>query len=259
VTLRILPVVNLVLLVTAASVDGTVFEFEFPSHPESYGGTCDYSPTELEEAWFNRLSEKDRRTLQTTPDEKYPSTFQLAGHRDQFVSWWGIVRDIKRLPNGKGATLLIQNTYDDGQTDCNRQTVQIYGAGDFEANLTELPKDIIPLVLVRVYGVVTDERENRPVIKADYMRVWHWLQFNFMDFGEDHSNPEWKKRQNLPKDALIYDIISQAYYLERLGPTKEEWEQIKAYHRRLEGATREKPTPRKSANETITITPSPSP
>lgn len=219
-TFRIFRVVNLVLLLGAASVDGTVFEFEFSSDREGYGGTCDYSPTELEKTWFNRLSKKDRITLQTTTDEKYQSKFLLAGHRDQFVSWWGIVRDIKRVPNGKGATLLIQNTYDDGQTDCNRQTVQIYGAGDFEADLTELPQDIIPLVLVRVYGVVTGEREKRSVIKADYVRVWHWFRFNFMDFGEDHSNPEWKKRQNLPPDALIYDLMSQDYYLQRLGPTK---------------------------------------
>ena len=78
--------------------------------------------------------------------------------------------------------------------------------------LQSFPRDIIPLVLVRVYGVVTGEREKRSVIKADYVRVWHWFRFNFMDFGEDHSNPEWKKRQNLPPDALIYDLMSQDYY-----------------------------------------------
>ena len=164
--------------------------------------------------------------------------FQLDGHRDQFVSWWGIVRDIRRASTGKGAALLLQNTYDDGQTDCNFQTVMLNGAGDFEEDLSELPMDIIPLVLVRVYGVVTGKRETRPVLSAEYVRVWHWFQFNLMDFGEDHSNPEWKKRRNLPSDALIYYLISPEYYLERLGPTKEEWEQIKAYHRRLQ-ATKE--------------------
>jgi hypothetical protein len=234
------PIIPFVLLITVSSAWATVFEFEFASDAKGYGGTCDYSPTKLESRWFSKLSEKDRSTLQTPAGEKYPSSFHLAGHQNEFVSWWGVVRKIKRS-GSNSASLLIQNTYDDGQTDCSFQTVQLYGAGDFEVDLSELPRDIIPLVLVRVYGVVTETREGRPVIKADYVRVWHWFRFNFMDFGEDQTNPEWKRRRKLPPNALIYDLMSTEYYLQRLGPTKEEWEEIKAYHRdRLPEAAKEK-------------------
>lgn len=234
-----LRIVALVWLITVTSADATVFEFEFTSDAKGYGGTCDYLPTTVESTWFNKLSEKDRSTLQSSEDDKYPSSFHLAGHQNEFVSWWGIVRKITRS-GGKKATLLIQNTYDDGQTDCNFQTAGFYGAGDFEADLSELPQDIIPLVLVRVYGVVTGTRDSHPVIKADYVRVWHWFRFNLMDYGEDHTNPEWIRRRKLPPGALIYYMISTDYYLERLGPTREEWEEIKAYHRdRLAKAAKE--------------------
>jgi hypothetical protein len=226
-TFRVIP---LVLLLTGTSVYATVFEFEYTSDAKGYGGTCDYRPTKLEQTWFSRLGADKRSTLQTEASEEFPSTFKLDGHENEFVSWWGIVRNISKS-GSNGATLLLQNTYDDGQTDCNFQTVSLYGAGDFEADLTNLPQDIIPLVLVRVYGVVTGAREQRPVIKAEYVRVWHWFRFDFMDYGEDRTNPEWKKLRHLPADTPVYWMLSTDYYLERLGPTKEEWDHIKAYHR----------------------------
>jgi hypothetical protein len=221
------------LLFSTRLANGTIVEFSIDKAPLPglSVGTCGYSPTEVEKIWFDQLSEDDQATIQLKSDE-IESRFQLAGHDNQFVSWFGIVRAINRDPEGKGATLLIQNTYSDGLTDCHTQTVEISGAGDFEIMLSELPDDIIPLVLVRAYGFVTGKQEQRPVINADYIRVWHWFQFNFMDFGEDHSNPEWKKRQKLPEGETIYHIgVSRRYYEERLGPTSEEWDEIAAFHR----------------------------
>ena len=196
-------------------------------------GTCEYSPTATEKTFYDRLNEADRTTFHSKPsDEGEKSAFTLRGHNGKFVSWFGVVRDIKRNANNSGAILLIQNTYFSGVTDCHIQTVEINGAGDFEIELSELPEELIPLVLVRVYGIVSRESDGRPVVKADFVRVWHFGQYNFMDFGEDHSNPEWRKRIKLPPGERIYHIGASAkYYAERLGPTTEQREEIAAFHR----------------------------
>jgi len=221
------------LIITAGLTYGTEVEFSIDKPtPGNSVGTCEYEPTKTEKIWFDRLSEDDRVTYESMPDDGISSKFTLSGHRDQFVSWWGIVRNIERHPDGTHARLLIQNTYGDPLTDCHTQTVDIGGAGDFETVMTPIPKDLIPLVLVRVYGKVTDEHDGRPVITADYLRVWHWFQFNFMAHAADHGNPEWKKRRKLEEDDRIYHIgVSLKYYADRLGPTKEEWEEIVAFHR----------------------------
>src|SRR4051794_28988654 len=129
-------------------------------------GTCEYSPTEVEKPFFLRLGEQGQSTIETRPGELGAAGehFTLARHRGQFVSWFGIVRHIFRTGWPHSGRFLIQNTYFGGFTNCHTQTVEINGGGDFEAELSALPEDIIPLVLVRVYGVVRGENEGRPVI-----------------------------------------------------------------------------------------------
>jgi hypothetical protein len=214
----------------ASGHDAATVEFSIDKPPLAGAvGTCEYSPTSAEKAFYDRLSEADRSTFDGDLGGK--QTFKLSGHEGKFVSWLGIVREINQEPDG--LHLLIQNTYFEGLTDCHTQTVEIYGAGDFEINLSQAPDELIPLVLVRVYGVVTEKHENRPVVTADYLRVWHFGQFNFMDFGNDHSNPKWRKSIRLPRgDKMIYHIgVSPQYYADRLGGTHEQWEQIAAFHR----------------------------
>jgi hypothetical protein len=224
--------------ISACEKRGTIIEFspDLPPPPFIGGGTCDYGPTKTEKKLYDRLSESSRITLQTKPGESSDGShaFKLQGHKGEFVSWWGIVRDIKRNPNGSGGTLLIENKYFDGYSDCYLfESISNNGRGDFETELTDLPGDLVPLVLVRVYGVITREQDNRAVVKADYVRVWHWGQFAFFSYGEDHGNPEWKKRVKLPADENPYILFgSKSYYLDHLGPTAEQWEMLRKYYRR---------------------------
>jgi hypothetical protein len=231
-----IPLAITLLFVSSSLCAETLVEFSMDKTPlENAVGTCEYGPADVEKPFFIRLSEEGQSTIETKPGElgEMVEHFTLAGHRGQFVSWFGIVRHIYRTGWPHRGRLLLQNTYFSGFTDCHTQTVEINGGGDFEAELSSLPDDIIPLVLVRVYGVVRGENEGRPVIEADYVRVWHFFQFNFMDYGADHSNPEWRKRIKLPEGERIYHIgVSPKYYEERLGPTFEEWREIREYHRR---------------------------
>jgi hypothetical protein len=145
----------------------------------------------------------------------------LQGHRNQFVSWWGIVRDIKRNQHGRGGRLLIENKYFHRYTDCNFQTISINGGGDFDSDLMDIPEDLVPLILVRVYGIVREDSSGRPLIKAEYVRAWH--QFRFTDFGEDRGNPEWKKDAKLVPDENPYMIKDGGtYYRDHLAPTTQQ-------------------------------------
>jgi hypothetical protein len=227
-----------IALFSAASVmrAQTLVEFSMDKAPLDHGvGTCVYDPTDTEKFFFDRLSEERQMTVESGPGDSGEAgeTFSLAGHQGQFVSWLGIVRHIMRVGWPHHGRLLIQNTYFTGLTDCHTQTVEINGAGDFEADLLDLPDEVIPLVLVRVYGRVRGGNDGLPVIDADYVRVWHFFQFNFMDYGVDHSNPEWRSRIKLPPDETVYHIgVSRRYYEERLGPTPQEEAEIADYHRR---------------------------
>jgi hypothetical protein len=225
--------------ISACERRGTIIEFSPDLPPPTFigGATCDYRPTNIEKKFYDRLSESARITLQTKPGEFSDESraFKLQGHKGEFVSWWGIVRDIKPNPNGRGGTLLIENKYFDGYTDCNLfESISINGGGDFEAELTDLPDNLIPLVLVRVYGVTTREQNSRPVIKADYVRVWHWRQFAFFSYGDDHGNPEWKKRLKLPADENPYVLlrVAKSYYPDHLGPTPEQLEILRPFYQR---------------------------
>ena len=228
--LYVLALVDFFCLATSG-LGATIVEFSIDKAPLGglAVGTCEYLPTATEKPFYNRLSEADQSTFNGSRGGK--RTFKLAGHDGKFVSWFGIVREINREPDS--VTLLIQNTYFDGLTDCHIQTVDIYGAGDFGIKLSQVPEELIPLVLIRVYGVVTGKHENRPVVAADYLRVWHFGQFNFMDFGKDRSNPKWRKSIHLPPgDKMIYHMgVSPQYYADRLGGMHEQWEQIAAFHR----------------------------
>ena len=83
-------------------------------------------------------------TMQDKPGEfgDENNSFTLQGHGGQFVGWFGIVRDIERNSNNSGGFLLIENKYSMGLTDCDIQTVEINGGGDFKTELATIPDDI---------------------------------------------------------------------------------------------------------------------
>jgi hypothetical protein len=80
---------------------------------------------------------------------------------------------------------------------------------------------------------VTHENSLRPVIKADYVRVWHFGQFAFFDYGEDRGNPEWKKNVERHSHENPYIEARKAgYYRSHLGPTPEQLQQLRKYYGR---------------------------
>lgn len=223
---------------TSCQKHTTLVEFSPDIPPPTFigGATCDYRPTILEKRFYDKLSEADRITIQDKPGESsnVSYAFKLKGHDAQLVSWWGIVRNIKCNSDHRSGTLLIENKYFHGNTDCNFQSISINGGGDFEIRLTNIPDDLVPLVLVRVYGIVTHESRDRPLIKADYVRVWHWGQFRFWNFGEDHGNREWKKNAKPATDENPYLIRDggRTYYHDHLGPTKKQQEILDHFYRK---------------------------
>ncbi len=204
-------------------------EFSRDVKPPGFLGTVNYTPTDTEKRFYSRLAEEQRVTTRE-PELDKSLNFSLGGHDGEFVSWYGIIRSITPGLKGGPSTLLLENKYSHELHDAHIQTVSINGAGDFLASASDLPKDLLPLELVRVYGTVKVDEKGTPVVRAEYIRVWRWFQFNFMEFGEDHSNPDWRKRITLNGDRVYSSRVSPEYYVQRLGPTNEEAARIKAFH-----------------------------
>jgi hypothetical protein len=177
-------------------------------------GTCDYKPAVLEAPFFSRLGDKEKTNGGMLQD------YSIHGKTGKSVAWFGVVRGITP-PGEKGGdlTLLVQHKYFDGLTDCHIMLVQWTGGGDFTAKLKADTAAIPALSLVRVYGTVTRETAGLPEVRVDYIRVWPWMTFTFMDLaGNDHSNPRWKKAATAAGSANVYDPYpNQNYYLNVLG------------------------------------------
>ncbi len=176
--------------------------------------TCIYKPVAQEAPFFNRLSDGEKT------NGSMLRGYSIRGKIGSRVAWFGIVRGITP-PQEKGGevTLLVEHKYFDGMTDCHIMLVQWTGDGDFTARLNVDPSAIPALALVRVYGAVTGETAGVPEIKVDYIRVWPWMTFTFMDLaGNDHSNPRWKKYADLGSSGNVYDPYpDENYYLHLLG------------------------------------------
>jgi hypothetical protein len=98
--------------------------------------------------------------------------------------------------------------------------VSLYGAGDFQVFIPgKVTAEQIPkLALIRVYGKVADGDATRPVVVPEYIRVWDWGRFTFMDYGKDKSNPAWVKLRKIDPDDVYDSRVSKEYYEARLGP-----------------------------------------
>lgn len=177
-------------------------------------GTCAYKPVAQEAPFFNQLSDAEKT------NGGMLQSYSIHGKTGAHVAWFGIVRGITP-PAEKGGevTLLVQHKYFDGLTDCHIMLVQWTGGGDFTAKLTVDPAAIPALALVRVYGTVTGETARVPEVRVDYIRVWPWMTFTFMDLaGNDHSNPRWSKPATAVGAANVYaPFPNQNYYLNVLG------------------------------------------
>ncbi len=145
--------------------------------------------------------------------------YSIHGKTGTYVAWFGIVRGITPpAESGGEVTLLVEHKYFDGATDCHIMLVQWTGGGDFTAKLKVDPAAIPALSLVRIYGTVTGEKFSVPEVRVDYIRVWPWRTFNFMDLtGNDHTNPRWKKSARVSGMDVYNPYPRDDYYFTLLG------------------------------------------
>jgi hypothetical protein len=175
--------------------------------------TCAYKPTAREAPFFNQLGAGEKTNGSAL------HSYSIHGKKGTHVAWFGIVRGITPpAETGGQTTLLIEQKYFDGLTDCHIMLVQWTGDGDFTAKLQVNPGAIPALALVRVYGTVTAETAGLPEVQVDYIRVWPWMTFTFMDLaGNDHSNPRWKKYAQVSGKDVYDPYPNENYYLNVLG------------------------------------------
>jgi hypothetical protein len=151
-------------------------------------------------------------------DSGSPNVHSLHGPIGRRIAWFGIVREVVEDKPKDETRLLVEMTYFDGLTDLHQQIVSLFGAGDFRVLVPGTGHRIEKLSLVRVYGKVVDERGGVPNVAAQFVRVWRWKLFAFMNYGEDRSNPQWVKLRKIGSGPEIYSSEpDELYYEERLG------------------------------------------
>lgn len=212
---RALLVVVAVLLSAAPGVaqEGrTRVEFSAPLPPPANGalGTTFYAATKSEKELTKEWTEKE---LAADSDD-VDSLQQFGAKR---VSWFGIVREVSADTEKAETELLVEMKYFDGLTDTHLQIVSIYGAGDFRVVIPGVEHKIERLSLVRIYGKVEANPGAVPKLTADYVRVWNWGLFAFMDYGKDKSNPQWIKLRKVAADDMYSSSPNRRYYEQRLG------------------------------------------
>jgi len=176
--------------------------------------TCAYKPVISEAPFYSRLSEPEK-----TNDTAFGGNYTMHGKTGTYVAWFGIVRGITPpAESGGEVTLLVEHKYFDGETDCHIMLVQWTGGGDFTAKLKVNSAAIPALSLVRVYGTVTGEKLSVPEVRVDYIRVWPWRTFTFLDLmGNDHTNPRWKKISQVSGPDVYNPYPKNDYYFTLLG------------------------------------------
>lgn len=181
-------------------------------------GTCGYQPTEKEAPFYKRLDSSELVT-----GSSFTKAYSIQKKQDHYVSWFGIVRGIVDAKPDGATTLLLEQKFFDGMTDCHIMLVSLAGSGDFHATLGPIQESILPLTLVRIYGKVSGEKSGVPQVNVEYLRVWPWLTFTFMDMGpENKGNPQWAKYCRLCEGGRMYNPYpDKNYYLNVLGDPKE--------------------------------------
>ena len=182
-------------------------------------GTCGYKPTDKEAPFFKRLEPEELVTGSAFADKEY----SIHGKQGKYVSWFGVVRGVLDTKPDGSMTLLLEQKAFDGLTDCHIMLVSHAGLGDFQATLGPMEGTILPLMLIRAYGKVDNEKDGIPHLMVEYVRVWPWLTFTFADIGPgDKSNPQWAKYCKVCKRGRIYNAFpDKNYYLGVLGDPKE--------------------------------------
>jgi hypothetical protein len=224
---------------------GVVIEMSKPQKGGGGLGTAGYGATAKEEPFLDKVTEKrvSFRSAVKLPkpsnmtDEEWEKfqkegekqreqekakripveTYQLADQANEYVGWFGIVRDSSADEKTGVTTLTLEHKYFDGMVDLHQQIVSINGAGDYTATLSKASTALPKLSLVRIYGKVVKGADGKATIAAEYVRVWEWGLFAFMDYGKDKSNPKWVALRKVPGNKSYTSRPSSSYYESLLG------------------------------------------
>ncbi len=171
-------------------------------------------PSNVSEAeWAKMQAEQGKAKDRLTPAAQY----RLADQAGKYVGWFGIVREQTWSEKNNATSMLIEHKYFDGMTDLHIQVVSLYGAGDFRVALPGRVANIPKLSLVAVYGKVSKKAAGMAQIDPEYVRVWDWGLFTFMDYGVDKSNPTWVKLRKVEGKDAYSPRPTRQFYEERLG------------------------------------------
>ena len=210
------------LLAAALAMHGsTVIETEKVKELKPTGSlsTCAYTPAATEEPFFSKLDKSEVAT------GSFMEPYSIHKKKDKNVAWFAIVRGA--TPEAGSATrftLLLEQKFFDGLTDCHIMMVSVAGSGDFQATVETDGKTSIPMLsLVRVYGTVVKEENGIPTVTAGYIRVWPWHTFTLTDLGpEDKGNPKWRRLCKPCKSGRVYNPYpAESWYLNVLGDPKD--------------------------------------
>lgn len=168
-----------------------------------------------EEEWKKMEKENIEREKTLISVEDY----ELKQRIGEYVGWFGIVRKTEYDATKDQTNLLIEHKYFDGATDLDLQVVSIYGAGDFHVVIPGQVRESLvpPLSLICAYGKVSKGRDDVPTLTAEYIRVWDWGLFTFMDYGKDKSNSNWTKLRKVAGGEAYSSQPTLDFYEERLG------------------------------------------
>jgi hypothetical protein len=239
----IAPVLSLFFVQAVRAEIGVPIRQSVPFNAGSGDGTIGYVPLNDEKSFFEKITEKridfwahirmpkplnmsDAAWRQIEAESReakkalIPSgDYELTQQKGEYVGWFGIVRANKFDQKTGETRVLVEHKYFDRLTDLRLQIVSIYGAGDFQARIPGEVSSakIPPLSLVCIYGFVALGADGRAQLKADYVRVWDWGLFSFMDYGTDKSRPEWVKLRKVSGPLVYSSAVSREFYEERLG------------------------------------------
>jgi hypothetical protein len=198
----------------AATEQERPFQKKVTEQPIDHWAGLDVPPPEGEKPDPKQVAEEKKRKAEELARAKRYSLNDQAG---EYVGWFGIVRGSSWNESQGRSELLLQHCYSDGLTDLHIQIVSIFGAGDFRALVADKAKNIPLLSLVCVYGKVSAGKDGVPDVTAEFVRVWDWGLFTFMDYGIDKTNPKWRAMRKVRGEDIYTPRPSEKYYQAVLG------------------------------------------
>ncbi len=176
-------------------------------------GTKFYAPSRKEKPFFDKLAPAERTTGGLAGD------YDISKKDKTYVGWFGIVRRVEEHKDKNQTELLVEHKYFDGLTDAHILAVSFNGSGDFRVVLPGVGHKIEPLTLVKVYGVASiANAEAAPVVKAEFVRDWHWGTFTFLlASGQQRGSEKWRKLNTVDLDDIYDPFPDDEYYKQRLG------------------------------------------